>query len=665
MDVHRAIGVSSAACSLEGEAEDLAMAPGDERSVRSTRQCKSWLARLCAVVVLGGGAAAQVTVLGDWAGPYELAVDVYAGVQYPTGEIAHAALLPPAPVAGSPPTSHTVPRILLIPRINWCPPVGFDPPIWPDPPQQVFGRTYRWSPDRPSLVTQIDVPPGFPQDATQDIFCGGHTFLADGRLLLTNGTDVATTCLGIGTPGSWGHSGAWVLDTLVQDGALIKAYGPGDEPQDRWYPTATLSFDGKVFVHGHTLNPVLTPTIAQRRDEFSWNAATLTGTWIADLHNKAWTPDCVPPATPVSLLSYPRLHLSRSGYLVWSTAFFHGVSTPETQRSLFLRIDPPDCELPDPTEPYRWRVGATTAAEAAALHINGSSVHYITWDPAGGPPEGTFTEVIYAIGGADEPVEGGPNDCVAAMPTASVERLTIPELDPHLTASWSAAPSMNRARVNHNAVIALDGSIVVVGGVDCSGGGFVDVKHAEMFMPPEVYGGIPPSPDWVELAEGPTARRYHSSAVLLPDGRIVNPGGVNIVDVDTVPDHSLDVFSPPYCFRGGPPAIVPGILIDPAAGAYEYDLPIEFDVTLAPGRSVDRVAVIRNGSATHAFNPDQRYVELRIIETIDAALPNTKTIRAAAPRDGKYAPPGFYLLTVVDDQGVPATAEWIRLADVP
>jgi hypothetical protein len=109
--------------------------------------------------------------------------------------------------------------------------------------------------------------------------------------------------------------------------------------------------------------------------------------------------------------------------------------------------------------------------------------------------------------------------------------------------------------------------------------------------------------------------------------------------------------------------------LDPAASAYTYQenpLPgtkqIDFKVGVAPGRTVNRVALIRNGSTTHAFNPDQRYVELRMLLDEPAIETNARHLVVETPANAYWAPPGYYLLTVVDDQGLPVSlAHWIRL----
>jgi hypothetical protein len=64
---------------------------------------------------------------------------------------------------------------------------------------------------------------------------------------------------------------------------------------------------------------------------------------------------------------------------------------------------------------------------------------------------------------------------------------------------------------------------------------------------------------------------------------------------------------------------------------------------------------MRSGAVTHAFNHNQRYVGCAISGR------TATTVDAIAPPDGNIAPPGYYLLILLDQDRVPSTAKWIRL----
>ena len=515
-------------------------------------------------------------------------------------------------------------------------------------------------------MNQINVPPSYPADGSQDFFCGGHTFLKDGSLLWVGGTDVkgkCTTSINPNCPfGFVGHRYAWRLLTDSINPTWVAASGPLGQGmgKDRWYGTATALHTGGGVVHGHTAGPGTpsSPDYADRwRDVFDFAA----GTWatLTDLeHNLSFEPGCPASTDPVRLFDYPRLHLVSSGELFWPLAMLE--DAPDTYSVLRSRF----MDLLDLACSTRWRGGDLASAAPAALHINGSSVHIIGWRPGLG--EGTFFEAVYIIGGAAKPIEAVQPDCVnlsGAGVNGVVERMRSPTT---VSGVWTSVASLFYPRVNHNAVILLDGSILVVGGADWlsiwPGGQCGWRRKPELFKPQEVEDSDTITPVWVEMAEQAVVRQYHSAAGLMTDGRVYSVGGKNLpsgLPGYDLPDHSIEIFSPPYLFIPGPrPTIDTTTIKDPANDSYAYGDEVEFEVVAAV--PIQRIALIRNGSSTHAFDPDQRYVELKKLLEVDLGGGKFQ-LRCRAPETDRQAPPGYYLLTVVDAQGRPSPAEWVRV----
>ena len=83
---------------------------------------------------------------------------------------------------------------------------------------------------------------------------------------------------------------------------------------------------------------------------------------------------------------------------------------------------------------------------------------------------------------------------------------------------------------------------------------------------------------------------------------------------------------------------------------------------LDAGNNVERVAFTRCGSCTHGFNPDQRYIAARF--KVKANLPGSAVrLTVFAPPNSNIAPPGYYLLWVIDDDGRPCkVAPFIRIS---
>ena len=80
-----------------------------------------------------------------------------------------------------------------------------------------------------------------------------------------------------------------------------------------------------------------------------------------------------------------------------------------------------------------------------------------------------------------------------------------------------------------------------------------------------------------------------------------------------------------------------------------------FTVETTQANSIRRVALIRAGSVTHAFNSDQRYVACAFERT------GPHRLRVTAPPTAGIAPPGFYLLFVVKQNRVPSEGHFVRL----
>jgi Domain of unknown function (DUF1929) len=136
------------------------------------------------------------------------------------------------------------------------------------------------------------------------------------------------------------------------------------------------------------------------------------------------------------------------------------------------------------------------------------------------------------------------------------------------------------------------------------------------------------------------ARGYHSSAILLPDGSVImggDPSG------DVTPNER---YRPSYFFRPRP--VIGGA---PASVAQSAAFSVQ---TTTPG-AIAEVVLMSPGAVTHGFNQNQRYVSCDITGRTGSA------VNAVAPPDRMVAPPGYYLLFIVDQDRVPSAGVWIRV----
>jgi hypothetical protein len=144
------------------------------------------------------------------------------------------------------------------------------------------------------------------------------------------------------------------------------------------------------------------------------------------------------------------------------------------------------------------------------------------------------------------------------------------------------------------------------------------------------------------MAAQTAPRIYHSTAVLLPDGRVLSAGESHGSLAQTG-----EIFSPPYLFQGARPTI------SSAPGTLSYGQ--GFTVSTPDAASISRVALVKAGSVTHSNNFDQRYVDC----TFTAG---SGSLSATAPPDSNHAPPGWYMLFLVNSGGVPSVASWVQVS---
>lgn len=105
--------------------------------------------------------------------------------------------------------------------------------------------------------------------------------------------------------------------------------------------------------------------------------------------------------------------------------------------------------------------------------------------------------------------------------------------------------SMAFARRHGNLTILADGSVLATGGY--TGSSFTDVTEATAVLNAERW--MPSTGKWTTLAGAQRVRAYHSTAMLLPDGRVV-VGGNGMPYATGYEQQNVEIFSPPYLFQG-------------------------------------------------------------------------------------------------------------------
>ena len=382
------------------------------------------------------------------------------------------------------------------------------------------------------------------------MFCSGHTWLPDGRLLVSGG----------GTGNGLGHPNSDIFDPTTASWIV----GP-NMAYARWYPTNTTLPTGEVLTAAgadENGNPVPIPEIG---DGTTWRQ--LTGASLA-------------------LPNYPRNFVAPDGRI-----FTAGPS----QQSRWL----------DVTGAGSWSAGPSMNYGSRTY---GSAVMY----EAG---------KIMFVGGN-------------STPTNTAEIIDLNQVNPQ----WTYTGSLTYARWNLNATVLPTGDVLVTGGVNGDRSNpALKVNATELWNPT--------SGTWTLLASSaPLLRGYHSTTLLLPDGRLIHSGGG--AGGGTVENLNYEVFSPPYLFKGARPAVTD------VTGSAGYGQVLT--VQTPDAASITKVTLIRFGSVTHAFDEGQRLISLSFSESggaISVTLPTSRNI----------APPGPYMLFLVNGNGVPSVGKVLIL----
>ena len=486
------------------------------------------------------------------------------------------------------------------------------------------GRLYRMA---PGLAEPIEmVPEGV--SPTSDCFCGGQSFLGDGRLLSAGGTfGWAQTHEGPHLAHYDGERRCWIYQPRAN--GWVPAHDLNFQPGSdsigggRWYPVLVTLANGEVFaVGGHPAGdddyPPNLPDDEIRhnnntpeRYSAGANAWTLMAADITAPNGFAYATD-----------SYPRFHLMPDGLLFSDTA---GKDTGGGATSRKRLFDPfagvwtgPDVGNLGTLPSYYDRGSVATSVLLPLL-----------------PP--LYRARIFAC---------NSDDATAFF------------IDVDSNPSWQetaerVGAAAGRRRDNGCATLLPTGQVFLSGGwVGNAGADDPD----EAVLEPELYnpginwdaGDFSGDEGWVDLSDDPALHRrgYHSIALLLPDGRVWHGGSTTEAEPA---NRNIDIYEPDYVGAAGRPTITSC----PANIGYA----MAFPVRTPQANSIARVALIRCGAITHGFNTDQRHVGLNF------AVQDSDTIVVSSPPRGEIAPPGYYMLWLIDDQErVCERASFIRVS---
>jgi hypothetical protein len=443
------------------------------------------------------------------------------------------------------------------------------------------------------------------QQLAGDIFCAGHAFLPDGRLLVAGGTcryDRKLFGL-LPIPPFGGLEHTYIFDPASETWTRAQDMG-----NSRWYPTLITLGDGRILA------------MAGLTRYFPWAFLRTIETYSPSLGwrklagAERWLP------------LYPRLHLLPNGDVFYAGSYNTHYTFPFTVKGF-------------PTATLNPQTGAwqTIGLPSQSQREEGATLLLPLL-----PPD--YKARVILIGG------GTPTGQEAS---ADVESIDLSESNPR----WERAKPMQHARYYVYAVMLPNRQIFVIGGrkglhahqptaksdVGAQHEGHDDIPrdphaiHAAELFNPETN-------EWTSLAPMTLDRLYHSNAMLLPDGRVMVAGsnprsGVN--------ERRIEIYRPPYLFQGPRPRIETA----PAEVSYGQ----EFEIDTPDAEDVDAVALIRPSTTTHCLDTEQRYVGLAFNR------PGSGQIVAQVPGNKNLVPPGYYMLFIVH-AGIPSTARFVHVS---
>ncbi|WP_100497883.1 radical copper oxidase GlxA [Geodermatophilus chilensis] len=522
----------------------------------------------------------------------------------------------------------------------------------------------------------------------EDLFCSGHAYLPDGNLLIAGGTreyevlagDVTraagvltvknerldeSVTLPAGTRfTARGHSYVSEADVtvspahLMADGSSmageqdvwIEAEAEGDAPVvngGQQFQVEGLDAEERATLYGQGDTITLDKQNYRGLDaSYEFDVATETYRETDRLTESRWYPTLV--------------GLEDGGVLAVSGLDEHG-QVLEGENEVY---DPatrtweerPDLERYFPTYPALFRL-----ADGYRLFYSGSNTGYGPaeegrrpgiWDlednswqdvPGLRDPEFNETSSSFMLAPAQDQrvgIVGGGGVGDSEESTARFDVVDLTEPEPRYEPAATDYPSPARYL---NAVTLPDDSTLLTGGsVGYRGNSQSDLHLTTMYDPHSGH--------LHEAAPNRVGRNYHATALLLPDGRVMTMGSDPLFsdEENTIPgrfETRIEIYSPPYLFAGDRPEITDAPQEVTRGGAF----PVATDGDVTEAR------LMRPSAVTHQTDPEQRSIAL------DVQSAGSGSYELGVPEEEGLTPNGWYMLVVVDSEGLPSPARWVHV----
>jgi Galactose oxidase-like, Early set domain/Glyoxal oxidase N-terminus/PKD domain len=247
-------------------------------------------------------------------------------------------------------------------------------------------------------------------------------------------------------------------------------------------------------------------------------------------------------------------------------------------------------------------------------------------------PETGYIPKVLSMGG-DDPA------------TATAEIIDLSASTP----SWRSTAPMSLPRIQMNAVILPTGKVLALGGSAINEDPNTASLAADLFDPA--------SETWAPAGAGQYPRLYHSVGLLLPDATVWVAGSNPVRG--SYEEH-MEIYSPAYLFTvDGSGNVIPASRPTITKIPTEIGYGTKFNLETPNPTDISSAVLVRPGSPTHSFDMEQRLVSLVFQPGLNG------TVKTSAPPNGSIAPPGYYMLFLINQAGVPSEAKFIHLTSMP
>jgi Domain of unknown function (DUF1929) len=439
-----------------------------------------------------------------------------------------------------------------------------------------------------------------PMPTTWDMFCNGMSIMQDGRVLINGGTKGYGALAVVGVQGDIPFTG--LPNASMFDPSSESFVDITPTAHGRWYPTMIELNDGTMM----TTSGLNDTDGTNNNTSEIWNGQQ----WSAQISGNPNISNFPSFQFPL----YPRMHLLPTGHVFYSapssaTLDFNPASQTWTLDAWTI--------YPGQNDPN----GERTYGSSVLLPLT---------------PQNNYSPKVMIMGG-DNPATN-----TTELIDLSAAGAQISAACPVYAPCWVEGPAMSQSRVEMEATLLPNGKVLV------DAGSAEDEIAATASLQAEIYD--PTSNSFSSAGSNAFARLYHNVQLLLPDGTVLLAGGN---PAQGVFENHIEIYQPSYLFNAdGSPVTRPQPATN-APGSLTYGQ--SFTLSTPDASTISSVVLMKAGAVTHSFDMDQRYVGLSFTLT-------SGNLSVSAPSNSNIAPPGYYMLFLVNQNGTPSLASWVQVS---